>query len=306
MLAVKEISGNNLSVFRHEIRLMGTEFEIGVVGDNHAWANERINSAIAEISRVERLLSAFGDDSEVKAINRNAGVQPVKISGEIFKLIDRALKISELTYGAFDITYYSADKIFIDSNNNTPVNTIPYSVIKTNYKGVAIDAQNCTAFLKEKGMRISLAALTKGYAADRAKYLMQLEGVSSGVINAGGDILTWGYQPDFEPWTVATACPVYNDSLLANVDISNMALATSVNKEKPTGKSDLKSGFVVSAIENIHIMSPSAEFAGALTSPLMAMGINAGLYLVNRLNQVGCVITDDQNRVYTSKDVKTA
>ncbi len=306
MLAVKEISGNNLSVFRHEIRLMGTEFEIGVVGDNHAWANERINSAITEINRIEKLLSAFGDDSEVKAINRNAGVQPVKISGEIFKLIDRALKISELTYGAFDITYYSADKIFIDSNNNTPVNTIPYSVIKTNYKGVAIDVQNCTVFLKEKGMRISLAALTKGYAADRAKYLMQLEGVSSGVINAGGDILTWGCQPDFEPWTVATAYPVYNDCLLANVDISNMALATSVNKEKPTGKSDLKSGFVVSAIENIHVLSPSAEFAGALTSPLMAMGINAGLYLVNRLNQVGCVITDDQNRVYTSKDVKTA
>jgi thiamine biosynthesis lipoprotein len=306
MLALNKISVSNLSVFRHETRLMGTEFEISVVGDKHAWANECINSAIAEISRVEKLLSAFGDDSEIKAINRNAGVKPVKVSGEIFRLIDRALKISELTYGAFDITYYSADKIFIDSNCNTPVNTIPYSIIKTNYKGLAIDAQNCTVFLKEKGMRISLAALTKGYAADRAKYLMQLEGVSSGVINAGGDILTWGTQPDFEPWTVATAYPAYNSTLLADVDISNMALSTSINREKSAKKTDVKSGFVVSAIENIHVLSPSAEFAGALTSPLMAMGINAGLYLVNCLNQVGCVITDDQNRVYTSKGVKTA
>jgi thiamine biosynthesis lipoprotein len=155
-------------------------------------------------------------------------------------------------------------------------------------------------------MRISLAAVSKGYAADRAKYLLQLEGVSSGVINAGGDILTWGYQPDFEPWTVATACPGYSGTLLAELNISNMALATSVNKEKLAKKSSLKSGFVVSAIENINVLSPSAEFAGALTSPLMAMGINTGLYLVNRLNQVGCVITDDQNRVYTSKGVKTA
>ncbi len=155
-------------------------------------------------------------------------------------------------------------------------------------------------------MRISLAALTKGYAADRAKYLMQFEGVSSGVINAGGDILTWGAQPDFEPWTIATACPAYDDTLLADIDISNMALATSVNKVKLAEKSTLKSGFVVSAIENINVMSPSAEFAGALTSPLMAMGINAGLYLVNCLNQVGCVITDDQKRVYTSKGIKTA
>lgn len=306
MLALKKISANNLSVFRHETRLIGSEFEISVVGENHGWANERINIAIAEISRVEKLLSAFGDDSEVNAINRNAGIKPVKVSGEIFRLVDRALKISELTYGAFDITYYSADKIFIDNNYSAPVNTIPYSVTKTNYKGVAIDAKNCTVFLKEKGMRISLAAVTRGYAADRAKYLLQLDGVSSGVINAGGDILTWGTQPDFEPWTPATACPGYSGTLLANIDISNMALATSVNKEKTTKKPGLKSGFLVSAIDNINVLSPSAEFAGALTSPLMAMGINGGLYLINRLNQVDCVITDDQNRVYTSKGVKTA
>jgi thiamine biosynthesis lipoprotein len=306
MLALEKTLANNLSVFRHETRLMGTEFEISVVGDNHAWANDRINSAIAEISRIEKLLSAFGDDSQVNTINGNAGIQPVKVSGEIFRLIDRALKISELTYGAFDVTYYSADKLFIDSNYNTPINTIPYSVTKTNYKGVATDAKNCTVFLKEKGMRISLAAVTKGYAADRAKYLLQLEGVSSGVINAGGDISTWGTQPDFEPWTPATACTGYNNTLLADIDISNMALAATINKERTAKKPGSKSGFVVSAIESVNVISPSAEFAGALTSPLMAMGINGGLYLINCLNQVGCVITDDQNRVYTSKGIKTA
>jgi len=306
MLALKNALGSNLSVFSHETRLMGAQFEISVVGDDHAWANDRINSAIAEISRVEKLLSAFGDESCVNTINRNAALKPVKVSGEILRLIERSIKISELTYGAFDITYYSADKIFIDSNSNTPVNTIPYSVVKTNYQSIVIDAKKCTVFLKEKGMRLSLAALAKGYAADRAKYLMLLEGVSSGVINAGGDILTWGTQPNFEPWTVATACPGYKNALLAGMDISNMALAASVNKEKAPKKSALKSGFVVSAIENIRVLGTSAEFAGALTSPLMAMGINAGLYLVNCLNQVSCIITDDQTRVYTSKDVKTA
>ncbi|MFD0750702.1 FAD:protein FMN transferase [Mucilaginibacter calamicampi] len=306
MLALKNTSGSNLSVFNHEARLMGTEFEISVVGDNHAWANDRINSAITEINRVEKLLTAFGDDSEINAVNGNAGVRPVKVSGEVFRLIDRALKISDLTHGAFDITYYSADKLFIDNNYNTPVNTIPYSVTKTNYKGIALDAQNCTVFLKEKGMRISLATVAKGYAADRAKYLMQFEGVSSGVINAGGDILTWGTQPDLEPWTPATACPGYNNKYLADHDISNMTLAASFNKEIAAKQTGLKGGFVVSAIKSVNVLSPSAEFAGALTSPLMAMGINAGLYLVNRLNQVGCVITDDQNRVYTSNGIKTA
>lgn len=306
MLALKNTPTSNLSIFRHETRLMGNNFEISVVGENPVWANERINSAIAEVSRIEKLLTTFGDDSEVNAVNGNAGVTPVKVSGEIFRLINRALKISELTYGAFDITYYSADRLFIDSNYNTPVNTIPYSVTKTNYKGVALDAKNCTVFLKEKGMRISLAAVTKGYAADRAKYLLQLEGVSSGVINAGGDVITWGSQPNFEPWTIATACPGYGKALSADMDISNMALATSVNKVKGTKNAAVKGGFVVSAIESVNVVSPSAEFAAALTSPLMAMGINGGLYLVNCLNQVGCVIIDDQNRIYSSKGIKTA
>ncbi|PJJ80316.1 FAD:protein FMN transferase [Mucilaginibacter auburnensis] len=305
MLALKNTSANNLTVFGHETRLMGSNFEISVVGENHAVANQRINSAIAEINRVEKLLTTFGEDSEINLINRNAGMQPVKVSGEIFRLIERSLKIAELTYGTFDITYYSADKIFIDSNNSAPLATIPYSVTKTNYQAVVVDPYACTVFLKEKGMRISLAAIAKGYAADRAKYLLQMEGVSSGVITFDGDILTWGIQPDLEPWTAATALSGFNNQQLANLDISNMALATAVNKQKPA-KVNNGGGFMVSAIENIYVLSPSAEFSSALTSPLMAMGINAGLYLMNKLNQVSCVITDDQNRVYTSKGIKTA
>ncbi len=306
MLALKNTSANNLSVFRHETRLMGSNFEISIVGENHAWANQRINSAIAEISRVEKLLTAFGDDSEINLINRNAGLQPVKVGGEIFRLIERSLEISGLTYGTFDLTYYSADKIFIDSNNNSPLATIPRSVTKTNYQAVVVDPYNCTVFLKEKGMRISLAAIAKGYAADRAKFILQMEGVSSGVITFDGDILTWGLQPDLEPWTAATIFSGFKNQQLANVDISNMALSTTVNKQKPVKVKANGGGFMVSAIENIYVISPSAEFSSALTSPLIAMGINAGLYLMNRLNQVSCVITDDQNRVYTSKGIKTA
>src|ERR1700676_816817 len=102
MLALKKVLGNNLTVFRREMRLMGNKFEISVVGNDPVWAGEKINSAIAEINRVEKLLSTFSEDSEINAINRNAGIKPVKVSAEIFKLIDRSIQISELTYGAFD------------------------------------------------------------------------------------------------------------------------------------------------------------------------------------------------------------
>jgi thiamine biosynthesis lipoprotein len=313
MLAVKNTLTNNLLVFRRTVRLMGDRFEISIVGNDPIWADERIDNAINEIIRVEKLLNTFSDDSIINQINRNAGIQPVKVSAEIFNLIDRALQIAELTHGTFDITYRSVDKGFrnFDAEGRSTM-TAPYIVNCTNYKNVVLDAKTTTVFLKEKEMRIGFGANSKGYAADRAKYILQMAGVSNGVINAGGDLLTWGLQPNFEPWTIAAADPTQNKQPYANVDITNMAIATSVNTEKYATinkKSTAikpNNGFVVSKIKSVSVLSPSAEFADAMASPVMNMGINNGLYLINQLNQMGCVIIDDHNRVYTSKDIHIA
>ncbi len=309
MLALNKVLANNLTVYRREMRLMGNKFEISVVGNDPVWAGEKINSAITEINRVEKLLSTFSEDSEVNAINRNAGIKPVKVSAEIFKLIDRSLQISELTYGAFDITYYSGYKTDAHQDNDTAISS--YTIV--NYKDVVLDATATTVFLKEKGMRIGFGANSKGYAADRAKYILQTEGVSNGVINAGGDLLSWGLQPDMEPWTVAAADPRQQNQPFADLDISNMAVATSVNAEKYATINDKKSGapkpkngFTVSEIKSVSILSPTAEFADAMATPVMTIGVNAGMYLINQLNQIGCVIIDDHNRVYPSKGINIA
>src|ERR1700744_6462144 len=109
MLAVKSYN-NDLNIFRRTLRLMGNRFEISVVGNDPVWADNCVDNAVAEISRVEKLLSAFNDDSQITEVNRNAGVKPVKVDAEVFRLIERSLKISELTYGTFDITYTASEK----------------------------------------------------------------------------------------------------------------------------------------------------------------------------------------------------
>ncbi|GAA4092052.1 FAD:protein FMN transferase [Mucilaginibacter panaciglaebae] len=304
MLALKKVIANNSTIYRREVMLMGNKFEISVVGNDPIWAGERIYSAIAEINRVEKLLSTFGEDSAVNTINRNAGVKPVKVNAEIYKLIERSLQISELTHGSFDITYYNDD-----TENNGVATTTP----AVNYKDVVLNATATTVFLKEKGMRIGFAANSKGYAADRAKYVMQLEGVSNGVINAGGDLLTWGLQPDMEPWTVAAADPRQANQPFAHLYISNAAVATSVNVEKYATISNKKlstakpsNGFAVSQIKSVSIISPTAEFADAMATPVMTIGVNAGIYLINQLNQIDCVIIDDHSRIYPSKGISIA
>lgn len=304
MLAIKTYN-NDLNIFRRTVRLMGNRFEISVVGNDPVWADSCIDSAIAEISRVEKLLSAFSDESQIHKINRNAGLKPVKVSAEIFKLVDRSLKISELTHGTFDITYNATDK-------NVDVHKIERNSVKfTNYKHVQLDFGNTTVFLKEKGMRIGFGAISKGYAADRAKYILQMMGVGSGVINAGGDLLTWGLQPDNEPWTIAVADPDQEKQPFADINISNMAVATSANFEKDATINnkkhpvniDVKKGFPVSILKSVSIVSPTAELSDAMATPIMMMGVNAGLYLINQLQQLACVIIDDHDRIYTSKEV---
>ncbi len=309
MLAIKTLTPKSI-IFRQSIRLMGDEFEISVVGNNPAWAEDKINNAIAEINRVEKLLSTFSDDSAINEINRKAGIAPVKTNAEIFRLVDRAVQISELTHGAFDITYCAADNTpdFEDTPNKTTVKT---KVSLLNYKNVALNAAAQTVFLKEKSMRIGFGACIKGYAADRAKYILQMQGVSSGVINAGGDLLAWGAQPDNEPWTVATADPDQKSQLFADVNISNMAVATSVNTQSYTAEINKKQlgainpqkGFPVSGIKSVTIVSPTAELSDSMATPIMMIGINAGLYMINQLNQMACIIVDDHDRVYTSKDI---
>jgi len=307
MLAIKTLAPKSV-IFRRIVRLMGDQFEISVVGNNPGWADERIDDAIAEINRVEKLLSTFSDDSAVNEINRNAGISPVKTNAEIFKLINRSLQISALTHGAFDITYYTAEK----DSDNTPVKTTAKKAVSyVNYQSVVLDEKEQTVFLKEKGMRIGFGANSRGYAADRAKYILQMQGVSSGVINAGGDLLTWGLQPDNEPWTIATADPSQKGNSFANINISNMSVATSVDMQKYTATINnkqlntinAKKGFPVSGIKSVSIVSPSAELADSMATPVMSIGINAGLYLINKLNQLACIIVDDHNRVYTSKDI---
>jgi thiamine biosynthesis lipoprotein len=311
MLAIKTISHNSI-IFRRSVRLMGDQFEISVVGNNPSWAEDRFDDAIAEINRVEKLLSAFSEDSCINEINRNAGIKPVKANAEVFRLIDRSLQISALTHGAFDITYYAADKDNLDFDIVHKGRTaVKSAVSNVNYKSVELNATNQTVFLKESGMRIGFASNSKGYAADRAKYILQLQGVSSGVINAGGDLLTWGTQPDNEEWTIATADPSLEKQPFANVAISNMAVATSVNSEKYAtiidkkllGSFSPKKGFPVSKIKSVSIISTTAELADAMATPVLAMGLNAGLYLINQLNQMAAVIIDDHDRVYTSKNI---
>lgn len=307
----------NATLHKRILKLMGNRFEISVQEPDTDRARECIDSAIAEISRIEELLTTFKDTSQTNLINRNAGIQPVKIDQEVFDLIHRSLKISLLTQGSFDITYGSLDKRFWNFDLNMtalPSKEIAKkSVSLINFRNVIMNEIERTVFLKEKGMRIGFGGIGKGYAADRAKVIMQKMGVINGVVNAAGDLITWGTQANGQPWTIGIADPDNKLHPFSYLNISDMAVATSGNYEKyavVNGKKyshtiDPKTGYPVEGIKSVTIICNSAELADAMATPVMVMGIGPGLNLINQVKGMACIIIDDDNKLYTSSNIKT-
>lgn len=305
----------NQQMFQQSMKLMANRFEISVVAENETWANARIAEAVNEIKRIEKLLTTFSDDSQTNLINRNAGIAPVKVDREVFNIIERSIRISQLTQGAFDITYGSIDKKlwnFDQQMTSLPdPHTAKQMVRLINYRNVILDNDNCTIFLKEAGMRIGFGGIGKGYAAECAKQVMLQNGVTSGIVNASGDLTAWGYQPNGKPWTIGIANPDNAYQSFSHLEITDMAVATSGNYEKFViidGKKyshtiNPRTGLPVTGIKSVTIISPNAEIADAMATPVTIMGIEVGLNMINQIKGLGCIIIDDNNRIYTSKNI---
>ena len=161
-------------------------------------------------------------------------------------------------------------------------------------------------------MRIGFGGIGKGYAADKAKELLKSRGINAGIVNAAGDLSVWGFQPDGNKWTIGIANPNAITKPFSYLTISDIAIATSGNYEKYVmidGKKyshtiDPKTGYPVHGIKSVTIFSPIAELADAMATPIMVMGIEAGLYLINQMKNMGCIIIDDENKIFTSKNIK--
>lgn len=301
--------------FKRPQKLMGNAFEIIVVNDNEKTAQQHIDAAIEEIRRIEKLLTTFSEESQTNHINQNAGIQPVKVDQEIFDLIERSLRISSITDGYFDISYGGIDKSFWNFDREMKQLPDPELIKEhlklVNYKNILLNRENQTVFLKEKGMRIGFGGIGKGYAAEMAKRLLQKRGVASGIVNASGDLTTWGNQADGKPWTIGIADPENAQQPFSYMNITDMAIATSGNYEKFVvigGKKyshtiNPKTGMPVSGVKSVTIFCPNAEIADAMATPVSIMGIDSALNMVNQINHLECIIIDEQDKIYSSQNI---
>ena len=297
------------------VKLMGSRFEITVVAENDAQSSNYINIAIDEIIRIEKLISDWDPNTQVSEINKQAGLKAVKVDKELFDLIKRSIQISKLTQGAFDISFASIDKIwkFDGSMKSMPTSDeIKKSAEKIGYQNIILDEVNSTVFLKNVGMKIGFGAIGKGYAADKTKKLLINLKVKAGIINASGDLNSWGKQPNGDFWKVGITNPLNKEKVFSWLPINNSAVVTSGNYEKfvefegvrYTHIINPKTGYPVTGLNSVTIFSQSAELADALATAVFVMGLETGLDFINQLKEVECIIIDADNKIHTSKNIK--
>lgn len=304
---------------QHDIRTfhlhqerMGSSFVYTVEGTDSLSAIAALSKADAEVKRIEELISSWKSTSETSRINQASGIEAVSVSEELYQLIFRSIKISDLTGGTFDISYAGVDKIWKYDGTIHEVpdsQTVANSVRLIGYGRMVLNDQDNSVFLPDEGMKIGFGAIGKGYAADRAADILREEGYESGVVNAGGDLICWGNRMNEQGWQISIADPVHPNTILASLDIRDLAVVTSGNYEKYIDLNgqryshiiDPRTGWPVRGIRSVTVISPIAEFSDAFATGLFVLGAEEALRLVNQLDRIECLIITDDNQILTSE-----
>ncbi|MRX68547.1 thiamine biosynthesis lipoprotein [Flavobacterium resistens] len=306
-------SGNAQVLRKRTTLLMGGRFDITIVANDSLTAEQNIDLVIAEISRIENLISDWKATSQVSEVNQNAGIKPIKVDREVFELAQRAIKLSKITNGGFDVSFAAMDRIWKFDGSMTEMpsaEAIKKSVEKVGYKNIILDSVQSTIFLKLKGMKIGFGALGEGYATDKCRAMMLAKGIKAGIINGSGDMSTWGKQPNGMPWKIGITNPFNPEKLLAVVPLEEQAVTTSGSYEKFVvfnGKRyshiiNPATGYPVTGLCSVTVFGPNAETANGLSTSLMVLGQKEGLILLEKHPEYSCLMITDKGKVIKSKN----
>lgn len=306
-----------LKTYTRSIPSMTTLLEITILMEEgkDAEAKQIIQQGFDEANRLIGIISAWQPGTELYEVNQQAGIKPVKVCDELFSLLQRGVNISNLTKGLFDMTFASIDKIWYFDK---PMSRMPdpkdvlHSVRNIDYRFVELNAADKTAFIKNKGTKIELGAIGKGFIANKIKYTLEKLGISSGIVNAGGDLICWGKNVENEAWKIGIADPHKKEKYIAWLPIYNMSVATSgsyerfamINGEKYSHIIHPKTGMPVKGLQSVTVINPDAELCDAIATSVFLMGREEGMDFVNQFSDIQCFIVDDEHNYFYSDNLK--
>jgi thiamine biosynthesis lipoprotein len=279
-----------------------------------AKAKEAFSTAIAEIRRIEALMTTWRPDSEISRINAAAGKAPVVVSEETLQIIKDAIHTSEISEGTFDITFQTLHglwKFDEDLDPHPPAEKdVKARLAFVGYKNILVDDAKKTVMLAKKETQIGLGGIAKGYAVDKAVAVLDKVGLTSFFVQAGGDLFARGKKPDGADWQAGIRDPRGPENkYFAKLSLSDHAFSTAGDYERSYivgGKRyhhiiDPRTGYPATACRSVTIWAPSALVADEIDDAVFILGPKKGLELVESLDGVAAVVVDEKNNVWVSK-----
>jgi thiamine biosynthesis lipoprotein len=287
---------------------MGTEVSVYFWHDDEAEGRAIVEEIFAEVDRINALMSTYVESSRISDINRRAADEPVLAGEELFRLIRRSLDISILTRGAFDITYDSVGQHYDFHERRRPDDaTVEAERKHIDFRHVQLDQGQATVRFTERGVRINLGGIAKGYVVERGVDILRRHGVEDGVVTAGGDSRLLGDHRG-RPWMIGIRDPRREGEVAISVPLEDEAISTSGDYERYFDEDGMRyhhiikpsSGRPVEGIHSATVIGPDAVMTDALSTSVFVMGVDDGLKLIGCLPDYEAIVIDADGEIYYS------
>lgn len=291
-----------------EKAIMGTSVKITLWHHDKSHGEAAIEAIFDEMERINQLMSPYINSSELYRVNKNAAIQPVKISNELYLLIKQAQLISAQTKGAFDITFASVGFLYNYRERISPSNQVrDTNQALIDYRQVELNDKNKTLHFKQQGMKIDLGGIAKGYAVDNAITILKSLGIDSALVSAGGDTKALGKHGD-RPWLLAIQDPRKKGKHAIQLPMENEAISTSGDYERYFIQDgvrhhhiiDPKTGHSAAKVQSVSIIGQQGVMTDALSTSVFVLGVKDGLALINSMPHFEALIIDKDRKLHFS------
>jgi thiamine biosynthesis lipoprotein len=306
------IPASHADWYKEERAIMGTAILAEVWSSNAAQAQKGIAAVMQEMHRIDELMSPYKQDSELSLVNRDAADHPVKISRELFNLIERSLYFSRISHGAFDITFSSVGYMYDYREGIAPTDEeIKQALPGINYRHLILDRNASTIRFARKGMRIDLGGIAKGFAVDNSIAILSKMGFHQALVTAGGDSRILG-DKNGKPWMTGIRDPRKKEESVVVIPLSDAAISTSGDYERYFMRDGVryhhilnpKTGKSVHGTRSATVIGPDATTTDALSTTLFVLGWEKAMQLLKTLPGIDAVIIDSGGKLHYSSGLE--
>lgn len=294
--------------------IMGTEVSVTLWSEDTEQGRAAIETVMQDMRRLDQTLSTYIDTSDVSYLNRHAAEKAVPLSDELYLLIERSVHFSQLSGGAFDITYASVGYLYDYRAEQRPSAEDKTRLLPAvDYRLLQLDSKARTLRYGHDNLRIDLGGIAKGYAVDRAIDLLRARGIDHAAVSAGGDSRVLGDKRG-QPWVVGIKNPRQNPAdpreVVISLPLQDSAISTSGDYQRYFVDADSgervhhilnpSTGRPADELVSVTVLGPRSLDADALSTTLFVLGAKRGLELVEKMPDYDVVIIDRTGQVHYS------